>query len=314
MNKNVLNIIKLISLPIILYLFFSISASGFGMHSLPIVVSQSMIPTIMGLGLYLMMNADLMDLSMGARTVFAAIIGGIMAQKFGVAGLVAGCFIGGMAVALFMALLYRFIKIPAMVISLGIVLIFEVAGAKLVGSSGYLRITEAEYFIGSYPCNIIIVFAAAVFAYILYYKTRVGSYITAVGNDEKMCKNVGINADRIKFAAIALTGIFGSLSALLYICYSGSITAGTEMTSMSMVFRPIMCVILGRYMRKQVECMPLLIFIGGISITIIFNGFVALGFSEALQDIALGMFLIIILGSRVITQSFSTWKEAKGRA
>lgn len=50
MNKNVLNIIKLISLPIILYLFFSISASGFGMHSLPIVVSQSMIPTIMGLG------------------------------------------------------------------------------------------------------------------------------------------------------------------------------------------------------------------------------------------------------------------------
>ena len=86
------------------------------------------------------------------------------------------------------------------------------------------------------------------------------------------------------------------------------------MTSMSMVFRPIMCVILGRYMRKQVECMPLLIFIGGISITIIFNGFVALGFSEALQDIALGMFLIIILGSRVITQSFSTWKEAKGRA
>ena len=64
MNKNVLNIIKLISLPIILYLFFSISASGFGMHSLPIVVSQSMIPTIMGLGLYLMMNADLMDLSM----------------------------------------------------------------------------------------------------------------------------------------------------------------------------------------------------------------------------------------------------------
>ena len=176
-----------------------------------------------------------------------------------------------------------------------------------------MRITEAEYFIGSYPCNVIIVFAAAVFAYILYYKTRVGSYITAVGNDEKMCKNVGINADRIKFAAIALTGIFGSLSALLYICYSGSITAGTEMTSMSMVFRPIMCVILGRYMRKQVECMPLLIFIGGISITIIFNGFVALGFSEAIQDIALGMFLIIILGSRVITQSFSTWKEAKDR-
>lgn len=314
MNKNVFNIIKLISLPIILYIIFTICATGFGLHSLPIIISQSMIPTMLGLGLYLMMNADLMDFSMGARAVFAAIIGGIMAQKFGVMGLVAGCFIGGMTAALIMALLYRFMKIPAMVISLGIVLIFEVAGAKLVGSSGYLRITEAEYFIGSYPSNVAIVFLSALFAYVLYYKTRIGSHITAVGNDEKMCKNVGIHADRVKFIAIVLTGIFGSLSALLYICYSGSITAGTEMTSMGMGFKPIMCVILGRYMRKRIECMPLLIFVGGLSITIIFNGFVALGFSEALQNIALGIFLIIILGSRVISKSFSEMRKTAIKA
>jgi ribose transport system permease protein len=314
MKKNVLNIIKLIALPVFLFLFFSIFASGFGVHSLSIVISQSMIPTVMGLGLYVMLNAGLMDFSMGARTIFSAIIGGILAQQMGVFGLVLGCFIGGMAAAIIMALLYRWMKIPAMVISLGIVLIFEVAGAKLVGSSGYLRITEAEYFIGSYPANILIVMLVSIFAYFLYYRTRIGSYITAVGNDEKMCKNVGINADRVKFIAILLTGIFGSISGLLYICYSGSITAGAEMTSMSMVFKPIMCVILGRYLRKNLECIPLLIFIGAISFTIIFNGFVALGFSEAIQDIALGLFLIAILGSKVTGEYFSKLRGLIARA
>lgn len=311
MNKNVLNLVKLIILPIILYVIFSVCASGFGLHSLPIVVSQSMIPTMMGLGLYLMLEVGIMDLSMGSRTIFAAIIGGILAQNYGAVGLIAGCIIGGMTAAIVMAVLYRVMKIPGMVVSLGIILIFEVAGAKLAGSSGYLRISESEYFVGSYPVNIILVFAASVFAFFLYYRTRIGSHITAVGNDEKMCKNVGINADRVKFTAIVLTGIFGSLSGLLYICYSGSITATTDMASLSMTFKPIMCVILGRYMKKYIECMPLLIFVGGISITIIFNGFIALGFSDAIQDIVLGLFLIVILGFNVITDSLAGLRRRK---
>lgn len=310
MKKNVWNVIRLLALPVVLYLIFCLLAKGFGLHSLPVVISQSMIPTMMGLGLYPMMNAELMDFSMGARTMFAAIIGGLLAQKAGVAGLVVGCFVSGILVSVVMALLYRFLKIPAMVISLGIVLIFEVAGAKMVGSSGYLRISASEYFIASYPVNLFIVAGAAVFAYFLNYRTRIGNYITAVGNDEKMCKNVGINPERVKFLAISLTGIFCFLSALLYICYSGSITASTEMASMSMVFRPIMCVILGRYMRKYLDCMPLLIFIGGLSITIIFNGFIAMGFSEAIQDIVLGVFLILILGSNAIMSGITNRKSA----
>lgn len=302
MKKNAFRILPLVALPIVLYIVFMFLAKGFGLHSLPIVISQTMIPTMMGFGLFILMNAGLMDFSVGARVIFGGIIGGILAQKFGVVGLVVGCFAGGLIASLTMAILYRLMKIPAMVVSLGIVMIFEVAGAKLVGSSGYLRISSAEYFIGSYPFNIIIVAVTAVFTYYLCYRTRIGAYISAVGDDERMCKNVGINADRTKFIAIVLTGVFTSIASLLYICYSGSITAIAEMASMSMIFKPIMCVILARYMRKYLDCMPLLIFIGGISITIIFNGFIAMGFSEAVQNIVLGVFLIVILGSDAIVK------------
>lgn len=312
MNKSVLNVIKLIAMPILLFLVFTIISPGFGVHSLTIVISQSMIPMMMGLSMYLVMDAGLMDFSIGARAVFAAILGGILSQKIGTAGLVLGCFIGAMFVSTVMSTLYRWLKIPCMVISIGILMVFEVAGSKLVGSSGYLRISAEQSAIASYPFNVIITLAVGVFAYFLYYRTRIGNHITAVGNDEKMCKNLGINADRTKFWAILLTGIFGGFIALLYICYSGSITAGIEMTSMGMIFQPIMCVILGRHLRKYVDCMPLLILIGAVSITIIFNGFIAMGFSDAVQDIVLGVFLIIILGSDVISKKFSELKLIKG--
>lgn len=312
MNKSVLNIIKLIAMPIVLFLVFTILSPGFGLHSLTIVISQSMIPMMMGLGMYLVMDAELMDFSIGARGVFAAILGGILSQQMGVFGLVLGCFVGAMFVSAVMAALYRWLKIPCMVISIGILMIFEVAGSKLVGSSGYLRISAEQSAIASYPFNVIITLLVGVFAYFLYYRTRIGNHITAVGNDEKMCKNLGINADRTKFFAILLTGIFVTFVALLYICYSGSITAGIEMTSMGMIFQPIMCVILGRHLRKYFDCMPLLILVGALSITTIFNGFIAMGFSDAVQDIVLGVFLIVILGSDVISKKFGELKLIKG--
>ncbi|MFT3985569.1 MAG: hypothetical protein QM697_16825 [Lachnospiraceae bacterium] len=304
MKKGLIILTELLILPVGLFLIFSMLAEGFGLHSIPIIISQSMIPVVTGFGLSLLMNADLMDFSMGARAVFAATIGGILAQQYGIAGLVAGCVIGALGGAFLMAGLYQILKIPAMVISLGIVLIYEVVAAKLAGSSGYIRISANQYSIGSYPYNIMIMLIAAIIFYILFYRTQIGCHITAVGNDEKMCKNVGVDAAKVKFLAIILTGVFCSFSALLMICYSGSVTASTDMGTMSLVFKPIMCVILARHLRKYFDCMPVLIGLGGLCLSIIFNGFIALGFDEALQDIVLGVFLVLVLGSSTILKEF----------
>ena len=174
-------------------------------------------------------------------------------------------------------------------------MIYEVLGAKLTGSSGYLRINSDIYKLGSYPNNILILIFSGVLCYAIYYKMRIGCHITAVGNVEKMCKNVGVNADRVKFIAIVLTGIFCAIAAVLTISYSGAISASTGMGTISLIFKPIMCVIIGRQMRKTLDNMPLLIFLGGLCISILFNGFIAIGLPGSLQDIVLGLFLILVM-------------------
>ena len=84
-----------------------------------------MIPTAMGMGMATIMMSGLMDFSAGCRVLFAATAGYILHMRFGLVGFVLGCFIGAFIISLVLALLYRYLRIPSMVVSLGVVLLAE---------------------------------------------------------------------------------------------------------------------------------------------------------------------------------------------
>ena len=308
MKSRVLRFLGVLALPVALILIFMVCAEGFGVHSLNIVLSQSMIPAAMAFGMCLIMNTGMMDFSMGVRSVFAAMAGGMLALRFGLAGMLLGCALGGMAGALVMGALYRVLRIPAMVVSLGVVMVYEVIGAKLAGSTGYISIGAQLYSVASYPRNVIFVLAAGVVLYIISYKLKIGSHLIAVGNDELMCRNVGIDTTGVKMSAFVLSGIFSSVAGLLYLCYSGSITASTGLGTMSLVFEPLMCVLIARVLRKLMDNMPLLIVIASISLSVIFNGFIAMGFSDAMQDVALGTFMVAIMAYSGSADKLREWR------
>ena len=311
MRNRAIQLATILLLPIVLFMIFTLSAKGFGLHSIPIILSQSMLPTVMAFGMCMIMNTGPMDFSVGARSIFAAVMGGLLAQRMGAFGMVIGCLAGGIIGAVMMAILYDRLKIPAMVISLGVIMIYEVLGAKIAGSSGYIRINSNIYSLMSYPNNLMLSFVAGIICYIVMYRTKIGSNMIAVGNDELMCKNVGINPARIKLMAFILSGVFTSIAGILLLCYSGSVSASTGMASMSTVFKPLMCILIARQLRNTMDNMPLLILIGGICLTIIFNGFIALGFSDALQDVTLGLFMIVLMSHSGNAKALKEWRRRR---
>ena len=311
MKKRIISIVGLFALPVVLFLFFSLVAEGFGLHSIAIVISQCMIPTIIGFAMCSVMNAGLMDFSPGARVVCGAVTGGLLSSSFGIAGLLIGCFAGGIIGAAIIGLLYRYLKIPSMVISLGIVLIFEVYGAKITGSSGYVKIPNAISKVGSYPLNIVLTLIAGIILYIVFYQTKIGFQIKAVGNDEKMAKSMGVKTDNVKFFAYLISGIFCGFGAILQICYSGSVTSSVGMATMSMVFKPMMGVLIGLQLIRLVDNLPILIFIGELIIAIVFNGFIAMGLPDSVQNIVLGAFLLLVLGVSANSASITKWRQRR---
>ena len=295
MDKRVTKIIGICILPFLVFFVFFFLADGFGFHTIPIILSQSMIPTTLGLAMACIMPAGLMDFSPGARMIFGAIVGGLMGQHMGIPGLVIGSFIGTMAGGIVIALLYRYLRIPSMVVSLGVVLVMEALSDRvgnIFGGSATIKISSEIAGFANYPKNIIFVVVACLIFYYISYKTKLGWGCGTKRNE----KSMGVNVESVKFKAFALSGIFCFVAAMLQICYSGTVQALTNMSTMSMVFKPMMGVLIAMQLVKICDNMPLMIFIGELVIQTVFNGFIAMGWTDNIQNIVLGAFLILVLG------------------
>lgn len=314
MKKKVLNSIGILALPIILFLLFTVLCDGFGIHTIKIVISQSLIPTILGMAMVLVMMCGLMDFSAGARVILGSAVGCVMSARLGLPGFLIGCAIGAFIGGFVIAFLYRALKIPSMVVSMGVVLIMEVVSYKVSeigGSVAAVRLSDDIARIGAWPNNLILIIVAGVICYFLLYRTKLGCQVMACGNDEVMLKNMGVHTSRLKFAAFALSGIFCAFGAVVQSCYSGQVTISIGMVSMAMTFKPMMGVLIGMQLLRLINNMPLMIFIGEVTISIIFNGFIALGLTDNLQNIVLGVFLLLVLGISGNTQNIAEFRRKR---
>lgn len=312
MKKKLASIVGIFALPVALYLFFMLICDGFGWNTLQIVVSQSLIPTILGLGMAPVMLCGLMDFSTGARVILGAACGAVLGNYMGVPGFLIGCILGAFIGGFVIAFLYRILKIPSMVVSMGVVLIMEVVSYKLseiAGNAAAVKFTDAMIRLGNWPKNLLLVAAAGVIYYFIQYKTSTGCQIMACGNDEVMLKSMGVDTGKLKFTAFALSGIFCAFGAVIQSCYSGQVTISIGMVSMSMVFKPMMGVLIGMQLLRLVDNMPLMIFLGELTISIIFNGFIALGLTDNLQNIVLGVFLLLVLGFAGNTENLREYRR-----
>ena len=315
MSSRITKIAGICILPFLVFFVFFFLADGFGFHTVPIIISQSMIPTTLGLAMACVMPAGLMDFSPGARMIFGALCGGMLGTAWGIPGLLIGSFAGAMVGGIVIALLYRFLRIPSMVVSLGVVLVLEAFGdrfASWVSGSATINIPGSLSSIGAYPKNVVVCLIASLLFYYISYKTKLGCLISAVGNDEAMLKNMGTDVDSVKFKAFAVSGIFCFFAAVLQICYSGTVTSMTSMSTMSMVFKPMMGVLIAMELIKIFDCMPLMIFVGEVVIQTVFNGFIAMGWTDNIQNIILGLFLIIVLGVSENMENINEWRRKRG--
>ena len=144
------------------------------------------------------------------------------------------------------------------------------------------------------PGNLILACAAFVMSYVLLNYTKIGTYTYAIGSNEFVAKNMGINVNKYKVIAFIISGAFLGVEGILTISYGSSMVATTGMGSMSRNFFPTMGCFFGLAMKKYGIPIPAII-IGEFFINIIYYGFVALGAPTAIQDVIVGLALLIIV-------------------
>ena len=255
----------------------------------------SLIATTGAVGFYFVMVMGMFDFSIGANIMLSAIVGSVVAQRLGMgyAGLIAGCIVTGTIVGLLNGFLYVKLRIPSMIVTTGLALIYESVANYIAGGVEQTLASELRNF-GRMPGDIILALIAFAIAYLILNYTKIGTYTYAIGSNEFVAKNMGIDVKKYKVLAFVISGAFLGIMSILTISYGSSMVAVTGMASMSRNFIPTMGCFFGLAFKKY--GMPLqAIIIGEFVINIIFFGFIALGAPTAIQDVITGITLLIII-------------------
>lgn len=255
----------------------------------------SLIATVGAVGFYFVMVMGMFDFSIGANIMLSAIVGCVFATKFnlGYLGLIVGSILTGAIVGLLNGAFYVKLKIPSMIVTTGLALIYEAVANYIAGGVEQTLPSNLRAF-GQMPGDIILALLACALAYVILNYTKIGTYTYAIGSNEFVAKNMGIKVNKYKVLAFVLSGAFLGVMAVLTISYGSSMVAVTGMSSMSRNFIPTMGCFFGLAFKKY--GMPLqAIIIGEFVINIIFFGFIALGAPTAIQDVITGLALLIII-------------------
>ena len=277
-------------------IFKMLTPHNFGtLENMQSYFQASLIATVGAVGFYFVMVMGMFDFSIGANIMLSAIVGCVFATRFnlGYIGLIAGSVLTGTLVGILNGAFYVKLKIPSMIVTTGLALIYEAVANYIAGGVEQTLPSDIRAF-GQMPGDIILALLSCVLAYVILNYTKIGTYTYAIGSNEFVAKNMGIKVNKYKVLAFVLSGAFLGIMAILTISYGSSMVAVTGMSSMSRNFIPTMGCFFGLAFKKY--GMPLqAIIIGEFVINIIFFGFIALGAPTAIQDVITGLALLIII-------------------
>ena len=293
-EKN-MGILLLFLLVLIFWAVFKIlTPANFGSpDKLLSYLQTSLIYAVGGCGLYFIVVMGLWDFSIGANVVLSSVLACYFSQSLGYGGLILAPVVCGTLIGLLNGIVYIKLRIPSMIVTVGLSLIYE--SLSVFAAQGQEQVLSTSYrAFGSYPANLILALCAFLLTAFIIKYTKVGTYTYAIGNNEYVAKNMGVNVDKYKVIAFVLCGFFVGVMSILTISFGTSMTAASSMSSMSRNFTPLMGTFFGLAFRRYAKPITAIV-IGEFIISLLFNGFVALGAPTTIQDVVTGAILLLIV-------------------
>lgn len=316
MNSKVkdyaLRTVKSLILPAMVYLFFLLAGNGrFGSGaSMLVIARQSVMPILLSFALAFNMSIGMWDFSAGGVVYVACIVGGNMAllTGAGLIGLIFFCVATAVIMTTITALLYNFVKVPSIVLTIGLVLVYEASTSILFGGKGVLISGDLTILSRSPYCFIILAVMFALF-YIVFNFTSFGHNVRALGNGQLIARNAGLSPSATKFKSFVFGGLFLGAAAVINISARGKLTVATNMISVSTVFDAMMGIFIGLFLAKYCN-MAIGVAIGAFTMKMLNTGLIALGLSTTVRDISSGLFLLLIL---IVSNNQGLFGEMKAR-
>jgi len=227
------------------FLFFCLASDRFlTVSNLSSLLLQCSYYGVVVTGLAFVMISNDFDISVGAVAYVSVSVGMIMISAgypimLGIGGtLLTGVFMGfinGIAITR--------LKIPAFIMTLGVLIAGRGVGHILVAERGGISVPEemtalAQIRFGPLFLEVLFMFAVMAIGQFVLTKTPFGKRVVAIGDDEQSARRLGINIANTRLFLFTLSGFMASLAGAVYLTQVGYLHAsfadGWEFNAISM--------------------------------------------------------------------------------
>ena len=301
---------------VIMCLFLAISNKNFYSYSnLMSILKQTAFNTFLAVGMLLCLITAGIDLSVGANAVFCACLMGALAKagmSSGIVLMIIGIVAGGVVGFINGTLLTRLHLPHPFVSTLGMKnvlwgLALLVTGSQMINvfpaSVQWLGLTT----IGGFPVSFIVVIVLYVVMHIFLSKTALGRSIYCAGGNMEATRLSGINTANVLTFCYTMSGIMAALAGIVSVGRSG-ICNGANATQPYDTDAIAACIIGGASFTGGKGTM-FGTMLGCLIISVLRNGFTLLSIDSAVQNIVLGLVIILAVLMDVIRAQM----EAKRR-
>ncbi len=291
---------------ILLFVFFSLANKYFlGVTNLLNVVRQVSLLGIIALGMTMVITCAEIDLSVGAVYGLASTIAGMMMTKGGLPIWMSLLFtiLVCIAVGAFNGILVTYGRIPALIVTLGMMNIAR-GGALILsqaqviginyrtvtdkGINNFLYIGQGKV-LGTVPMLALLFAVIAILSYLFFSRTTFGFRMRAVGGNPVAARAAGLNSARVKIIAFSLLGMLCGITGILNLSFLGNVQ-GT--VGMGLELDVIAATIIGGTSMSGGSGTIIGTIIGVLIMGVLRNGIMLMGISPFWQVVLIGVVVI----------------------
>lgn len=310
-NRNLMTkaieIIKAFAIPALIYLVLSLLLPDkIYISNVKFLLIQAVTPAILAWGASFNLTAGHSDFSIGAAMLLSSIVGGNLAMRLGlgVFGLILLCPIVGMLSSGLTGALFVTLKIPSMIVSVGVMLIVESICSMLFGGKGVNLAADYIVFGGSATT---LAFGAAVFAlaYYLYNYRVFGYHVRALGSNANVSAQCGLNIDKTRLKCFLCVGFFAGLYSVVSLGTSGVAKPVSAMGTMRTAFDAMMCYMVGTAIAPKINTI-IAIYVGALYMQMVNLVLSAINFPSLFTQSIVAFFVLVVM-------CYSALEETKER-
>jgi ribose transport system permease protein len=296
---------------LVICLFLAFATDGF-LTSLNLlnIGRQISLLGIMSVGMTFVLISGEVDLSVGSIYAFAGLSTGMLiCAGWSLLPALAAGVLSGAAIGAVNGVLSTYGRLPSLIATLGMLSV--VRGAALIMTNGEPVTVNVHngaapgvlatftfmgqgYLFGTIPMQLVFFAIVAVLAWALLSYTNFGFRVFAVGGSAKAARVSGISVNHVKIWAFVLMGVLAAFAGILSLAFLPSGQAGR--TGLGLELDVIAATIVGGASLSGGEGTILGTIFGVLIIGVMRNGLVLLGVSPFIQELMIGLVIIVAVG------------------